>query len=349
LTQASYAAKVSAVEAVSRRLPSIADVAARAGVGESTVSRVLNGRTNVRPVTRERVLAAIRDLDYRPSAVARNLSLGRTMVVAVVVPFVTNLSAVERVRGIVSVLGRSQYDMTLFDLESEERQHRAFELLDRSDGLLVVSTRPADDDVQRLLSRLVPCVLVDGHHAALPSVVIDDVEGGALATRHLIALGHRQIALLGDTPPEFRFGWSRDRTIGYEKALSEARLPIRRELIREGTNSRRRATTIAHDLLRLPDRPTAIFAASDTQALGALEAARELGLRVPEDLSVVGFDDIEIASYANLTTVRQPLFESGRRGAELLLAALDGQPLHPHVETLGLELVVRGTTAPPPA
>src|SRR3954447_11084659 len=159
LTPASRTAMVVSVEAVSKRQPSIADVAARAGVGESTVSRVLNARSNVRPATRERVLAAIRDLDYRPSATARNLSLGRTMVIAVVVPFFTNPSAVERVRGIVSVLGRSRYDMTLFDLEAEERQHRAFELLDRSDGLLIVSTRPADADVRRLGGRHVPCVL----------------------------------------------------------------------------------------------------------------------------------------------------------------------------------------------
>jgi DNA-binding LacI/PurR family transcriptional regulator len=347
LTHTAHPAYGPIVEAVSRSSPRISDVAALAGVGKATVSRVLNGHVHVRPATRERVLEAIRALDYRPSATARNLAHGRTMVVVVIVPFFTNPSVVERVRGIVEALGRSPYDMMLFDLESEERQHRAFQLLDRSDGLLIVSTRPSEPDVELLRSGHVPCVLVDGHHASLPSVMIDDVAGGELATQHLIELGHRRIALIGDTPPEFRFGWNRDRTVGYEKALAAARLPIRRELIREGTRSRHRAARITEDLLRLPERPTAIFAASDTQALGALEAARELGVKVPEELSVVGFDDIDIASYAGLTTVRQPLFESGRRGAELLLHALEGHPHPPGVETLPLELVVRGTTAPP--
>jgi DNA-binding LacI/PurR family transcriptional regulator len=118
--------------------------------------------------------------------------------------------------------------------------------------------------------------------------------------------------------------------------------------VREGTPSRHVARSIAAELLGATEPPTAVFAASDTQALGVLEAARDLGLRVPDDLSVVGFDDIEIASYVGLTTVRQPLFESGRRGAELLLQSLDGERLPARRETLGLELVVRTTTAPPP-
>ena len=178
--------------------------------------------------------------------------------------------------------------------------------------------------------------------------MIDDVAGGELATRYLIELGHRRIAFIGDKPADpFRCQSSRDRTIGYERALAAAGIPVRPDYIREGTQSRHLARNIADELLRLPERPTAVFAASDVQALGVLEAARGLGIDVPEQLSVIGFDDIEIASYVGLTTVRQPLFESGRRGAELLLQALAGQPAPAHVETLPLDLVVRGTTRPP--
>jgi DNA-binding LacI/PurR family transcriptional regulator len=330
----------------------IADVAALAGVGEATVSRVLNGRANVRPATRDRVLEAIRSLDYRPSVVARNLSLGRTMAIAVVVPWFTNPSAVERVRGIVAALGASPYDVMLFDVESEERQHRTFQMLDRgdrADGVLIVSTLPPDPELDRLRAARVPCVLVDARHPMLPTVVVDDVEGGTIATRHLIELGHRRIAFIGDTPPEFRFDWSRDRTHGYERALERARIARRADYVREGTRDLHVARSIAIELLALDDRPTAIFAASDTQALGALEAARSLGIRVPEQLSVVGFDDVDAAGYVGLTTVRQPLFESGRRGGELLLRALAGRPLHAHTEVMSLELVVRGTTGPPPS
>ena len=330
----------------------IADVAAHAGVGVATVSRVLNGHANVRPATRDRVLDAIRTLNYRPSSVARNLSLQRTMVIGALLTWFTNPSAVQRVRGIVDGLNGSAYDLMVFDIESEDRQRRAFELFDRgdrADGLLVVSTNPPDLEVERINAAGLPCILVDGVHPSLPSIAVDDVAGGEMATRHLIELGHRRIALIGDPPPEFRFDWSRDRTRGYEQALSRAGIDVRPEYVREGTRLLHVARGIAAELLALPERPTAIFAASDTQAFGAIEAARALGIRVPEELSVIGFDDIEAAGYVGLTTVRQPLVESGRRGARLLLEVLAGHPVAPLHELLPLELIVRGTTGPAPA
>ena len=329
-------------------------MAARAGVGVGTVSRVLNGRAHVRPVTRAKVLEAIEALKYRPSPVARNLSLRRTHVIGVVVPFFTSPSAVERVRGVASVLAASPYDLMLFDIESEDHREHAFRLFDRgdrSDGLLLVSLVPPDDEVERLRSTRLPCVLVDAPHPAFPSVVIDDVRGGELATSHLIELGHRRIAFIGDKPPDpYRFASSRDRTRGYERALAAAGIEPRPDLVREGTQSHQVARGIAIDLLRLPQRPTAVFAASDAQALGVLEAARILSIRVPEELSVVGFDDVEVAAYIGLTTVRQPLFESGRRGAELLVQMLtdDDPPDKPSTEQLDVEVVVRTTTAAPP-
>lgn len=333
----------------------ISDVAARAGVAVGTVSRVLNGHANVRPVTRAKVLDAIEALRYRPSPLARNLSLRRTHVIGVVVPFFTSHSAVERVRGVASVLATSPYDLMLFDIESEAHREHAFRLFDRgdrSDGLLLLSLVPPDDEVERLRAAQLPCVLVDAPHSAFASIVIDDVRGGELATEHLIGLGHRHIAFIGDKPVDgFRFTSSRDRTRGYERALEQNGIELRREYVREGTHSHQVARGIAIDLLRLPRRPSAIFAASDVQALGVLEAARILGVRVPEELSVIGFDDVEVATYVGLTTVRQPLFESGRRGAELLLQLLPGSggtPVEPHVEQLELEVVVRSTTAPPP-
>jgi len=303
-------------------------------------------------LTQQRAVEAIRALNYRPSSVARSLSLQRTMVVAALLPWFTNPSAVQRVRGIVDGLSGSQYDLMVFDIESEDRQRRAFELFDhgdRADGLLVVSTLPPEAEVARLRAARLPCVLIDAVHPDFPSIAVDDVAGAEIATRHLIELGHRRIALIGDPPPEFRFDWSRDRTRGYERALVSAGIEVRPEYVREGTRLPHVARAIASELLSLPERPTAIFAASDTQALGALEAARALGIRVPDDLSVVGFDDIEVAAYVGLSTVRQPLLHSGRRGAELLLQALAGERVEPLRELLPLELVVRGTTGPAPA
>jgi LacI family transcriptional regulator len=343
------------LESLPNNPATINDVAARAGVGVGTVSRVLNGGAHVRPVTRAKVMEAIEALKYRPSPLARNLSLRRTLVIGVVVPFFTSPSAVERVRGVASILASSPYDLMLFDIESEDRREHAFRLFDRgdrSDGLLLLSLVPPDDEVERLRSARLPCVLVDAPHPAFPSVVIDDVRGGELATSHLIELGHRRIAFIGDKPPDpYRFASSRDRTRGYERALADAGIDSRPEYLREGTQRDHVARSIAIDLLRLPHRPTAVFAASDQQALGVLEAARILGIRVPEELSVVGFDDVEVAAYVGLTTVRQPLFESGRRGAELLLQMLGGnEPAgEPRTEQLPVEVVVRTTTAAPPA
>ena len=341
------------MESLPESSPTITDVAARAGVGVGTVSRVLNGRSNVRPVTRAKVLDAIEALKYRPSPLARNLSLRRTHVIGVVVPFFTSPSAVERVRGIASVLAASPYDLMLFDIESEDRREHAFRLFDRgdrSDGLLLLSLVPPEDEVERLQSVRLPCVLVDAPHPAFWSFVTDDVRGGELATTHLVELGHTRIAFVGDKPPDpYRFASTRDRTRGFERALAHAGIERRPEYVREGTPFHHVARSIAIDLLRLPQRPTAIFAASDTQALAVLEAARILGLRVPEELSVVGYDDVEVAAHVGLTTVRQPLFDSGRRGAELLLRMLTGDEAlgEPQTEQLPVEVVVRSTTAAP--
>jgi LacI family transcriptional regulator len=343
------------LEPLSERPVRIGDVAARAGVGVATVSRVLNGRAHVSAPTRERVLTAIRELDYRPSSLARNLSFRRTFVVGVVVPFLTRPSAVERVRGVVEVLAGSEYDLALFDVESEDRRRRAFELLgrvDRTDGLLVVSLIPDAAAVARLQAARIPCVIVDGAHPHLPHVVTDDVHGGELATRHLLELGHRRIAMIGDKPPDpYRLGGSRDRTAGYRRALASVGIVPPEGFIRIGTEMRHEAREIAESLLALPDPPTAIFAGSDFEALGVLEAAEARGIDVPGQLSVVGFDDIEIASYVGLTTVRQQLAESGRLGATMLLNALEGGPssdrVAPAIQQLDLELVRRRTTAPP--
>ncbi|MDQ3294730.1 MAG: LacI family transcriptional regulator, partial [Actinomycetota bacterium] len=180
----------------------IADVAATAGVGAGTVSRVLNDRPKVSPSTRARVLAAIEELEYRPNPLARGLSLGRCQTLGVVVPFFTHASAVERLRGIVAALRDSRYDLVLFNVESPVHRDEHFEALtrrDRADGLLVLSLPPPPDHLARLRAAGVPIVLVDATAPGVPCVVTDDVEGGRIATRHLLSLGHRDIAFIGDS------------------------------------------------------------------------------------------------------------------------------------------------------
>jgi LacI family transcriptional regulator len=330
----------------------IADVAAHAGVGAGTVSRVLNDSPRVSERTRARVLAAIEVLDYRPNPLAQGLSRGRCQTLGVVVPFFTHASAVERLRGVVAALDGSRYDLVLFNVESPVHRDEHFATLtrrDRADGLLVMSLPPPARSLARLVESRVPIVLLDSAGTGVPSVVTDDVEGGRLATRHLIDLGHRHIAFIGDEPDNpLGFTSSTARERGYHETMAAAGLAVGPGDVRHGPHVRTVARGMAEELLAGDGRPTAVFAASDTQALGVLEAARAAGLDVPGDLSVVGFDDIEVSSYAGLTTVRQPLFESGRIATELLLESLAAvDPLGESELRLDLELVVRQTTAGP--
>jgi LacI family transcriptional regulator len=329
----------------------IRDVAEYAGVGVGTVSRVLNENPSVSDATRQKVLAAIEALDYTPNPIARRLSLRKTLAIAVIVPFFTRPAFTERLRGIEYALADSEYDLILFNVETTTKRDAYFQNVprrERFDGLLIVSLSPRNGDVEHLLQAGVPTVLIDARHPRLSRVVINDVAGGRLATRHLIELGHRKVGFVGDwLENPFNFISSRDRYEGYRQALTEAGISFRAEYHRQGEHGREQARRMASDLLALPDPPTAIFAASDTQAFGVLEAAQDVGLDVPGDVSVIGYDDIEIAEHLHLTTVRQPLFASGVEGVELLLESIANPPPNPRRVLLPVELVVRGTTAPP--
>jgi len=329
------------------------DVAARAGVSKATASRVLNGNVSVAPETRDRVLTAMAELDYTPSTSARRLSFGRTLTISVVTTFLTRPQAAERLRGVDAVLSDSEFDLVIYNVESIEKRDqylRALAVAQRTDGLLVISLPLRDVDSERLASAAIPVVVIDAHAPAvegLPHVVGDDIGGGEAAARHLLELGHRRIAFVGDEfDNPFGFTSSRHRYIGYERALAAAGLAVEPQLVALGAHSRYEARELAGRLLSLDGRPTAVFAASDTQALGVISAAHGAGLRVPDDLSVVGYDDIEMAEYLGLTTIRQQLFESGRLGAELLIREIGSRSPVPPSIVLPPKVVVRGTTAP---
>jgi LacI family transcriptional regulator len=326
----------------------IARVAQEAGVGVGTVSRVINGSASVSEATRRRVLEVVAELGYEPNATARALSTGRTRSVGVIAPFFTRPSVIERLRGVAPMLAASGYQLVLFDVERPEQRTGVFRsVIGRVDGLLTISLAPPKGDLRRLAAAGIPIVLVDQAHEELPSVTVDDVEGGRLATQHLLELGHRWIAFAGDTADGVHgASASSRRCVGYQRALADAGMLVRPELVKLRPHGRA-AAEVARDLIELASPPTAVFAASDLQALAMIEAFEALGARVPDDLSVVGFDDVELARYAGLTTVAQPLEDSGTRGAELLLSALEGEDVLQARQHLSLELVVRGTTAPP--
>jgi DNA-binding LacI/PurR family transcriptional regulator len=342
------------VAAVAKKTVTIRDVAKQAGVSVATASRALNGKQVVNAQTRDRVLAVMQELDFRPSPAARRLSLGRTLTIGVVVSFLTRPQAAERLRGVDAVLTDSEFDLVIYNVESvSKRDHYLGTLAhsQRTDGLLVMSLPPPDGAAPGLSHAPVPVVFIDVHTpsvAPMPRVIGNDRAGAAVAARHLMGLGHRRIAFMGDALQDpFGFTSSRDREGGFREELSIAGISVPPWWTGHGAHGRYEARELALRILWEDDRPTAIFAASDTQALGVIAAARELGLHVPEDLSVIGYDDIEAADYVGLTTIRQRLFESGRRGAEMLLREIDQRSDEPPIDILTPELVFRATTAPP--
>lgn len=320
----------------------------------ATASRVLNRNELVNDETRRRVLQVMDELSFTPSHAARRLSLGRTLTISVVITFLTRPQAAERLRGVDAVLSDSEFDLVIYNVETVEKRDQYLTTLpvaQRTDGLLVISLPPSQEEVARLAAAAVPVVVIDAHAPgleALPRVVGDDIAGGELATRHLLELGHRRIGFVGDAfENPFGFTSGRDRYAGYERALASTGLSVQADVVALGAHGRYEARELGMRLLTSPDPPTAIFAASDTQALGIMAAARELGLRIPEDLSIIGYDDIEAADYVGLTTVRQQLFESGRSGAEILLKEIEKRSATVPLVSLAPSVVFRATTAAP--
>jgi DNA-binding LacI/PurR family transcriptional regulator len=267
--------------ALRARRTTIADVAAASGVGVGTVSRVINGAANVRETTRRAVLKVIDELGYRPSHLAASLSRGTARTVAIVVPHLTRPSAVMRLAGALAVLDEQGYDMIVCNVDTvEQRDHHLAALTrrHRADGVIVVSLRLSAAQLASFSRAGVPLVTVDAIAAGVPQTVTDDVAGGRLASEHLLSLGHRRIGFVGDTMrgaaavSGLGFIASQHRLGGYRQALAAAGVGYDPALVRRGPHGPANAEALTAELLALPDRPSAIFAASDTQAMGVLAA-----------------------------------------------------------------------------
>ncbi len=334
----------------------IRDVAREAGVSPGTASRALNNSPLVSESTRQAVLEAAKRLNYRPHILARRLSLGKTLTIAILAPFFTRPAFVARLQGIVQALQDTTYDLLIHNIDNLETRAQVFEQMLQTryvDGAIILSL-PLDEATKTIVRQsLIPLVLVDtpsGGDLPISQVMVDDVYGGYQATRHLISLGHRRIAFLGDrSDPRFEFTSSKHRYRGYLQALQQAEIEALPSYYLECEINREAARQAAQRLLDTTPPPTAIFAASDTQAFGVLEAARERGLHVPRDLSVIGYDDLEISDHIQLTTVHQQLVKSGVLGAQLLLQHLQ-DPTQPAIrKQLATTVIQRRTTAPPGA
>ncbi len=330
------------------------DVARHAGVSTAAVSYVINGGPRpTSPELRERVLSAIAELDYHPNSAARGLRGRRTNTIAFVTyDFLPNESFSSHYLGrMLTALTRElqlhEHYLLMFPLAIGDDPTPLRKMLksDRVDGIVLrfVQDAPHTDALlDVVLESETPCVCLErpGHERfGFPAVTYDDAEGGALATRHLVKLGHRRIAhLAGD----MRYATAQDRFSSYRLTLEQTGIDYDEELTAPAAWDTRIARDETHRLLALADPPTAIFAASDDMAFGALHAARDRGLRVPDDLSVVGFDDIPLAQQLTplLTTIRAPLDEMGVRAARLLSGQAKADP-EALVETRPVELIRR--------
>ncbi len=325
----------------------VADIARLAGVSAPTVSRVLNGQSGVALNTRQRVEAIIREHGYRRTANSEPAAI-----LELVFHALESLWALEIIRGVEQVARKHQVAVVLTEMEGRLTPGRAWTeqvLARRPMGVVAVFSGLTVQQQAQLASRSIPLVVLDPTGEPMhqtPSVGATNWSGGLAATRHLLDLGHRRIAMISG-PVDWLC--CRARLDGYRAAMDAARVPVDPDLVRVSTLYVEGGFRDGVELLNLPDPPTAIFAANDLQALGVYEAARQAGIRIPEDLSVVGFDDLSFTQWAGppMTTVRQPLVQMGAAAAELVLAVADGNPPENNRLELATTLVVRQSTAPP--
>lgn len=330
------------------------DVARKAGVSAATVSYVINdGPRGVSDEAREKVLKAIRALGYRPDRIARSLRLQEPFAIGVILPDTNWSYYAELARAIEAVAFEkgSPVSVGYSSFESEREVQYVERLLsERAAGVIWVPSTADPRVVQRLRSHGVPLVVLERRVVGeddLPTILVDNFRGAYLATEYLIHLGHKRI---GHITRENELSDTSEKLAGYREALQDNRVPIDESLIRRGGVDQAAGRLCALDLLHQRPAPTAIFAYNDISAIGVLRAAFECGIDVPQNLSVVGFDDIKEASFTcpSLTTVAQPKSELGRMGAELLFQLIDGeQPEQSKPITAGVSVVARESTANP--
>jgi LacI family transcriptional regulator len=315
--------------------PTIDDIARLAGVSKATVSRVLNHKPDVDPTTRDRILRIVEEQGFIPSIAASGLARGRSRLIGVLIPsfawpFIPDIMA-----GVAHTIGTTDYELITYSINDRIRDNNHVDIIDRilatklTAGLLAIYPGPSSQHLARLHHQDFPVVVIDDQDQPpnVPWVGIDNRTAGYVATRHLIQLGRRRIAHIQGP---MKFLCSRERCEGYRQALQDAGLPIVPDLMLEGNFAPTGGRAAANTLFSLPleQRPDAIFTANDQTAYGVLAAAEEYGIHIPQDVALVGFDDLasttaHIDVRPELTTIRQPFYEMGQRAIELLLSMLE--------------------------
>lgn len=322
----------------------IKDVATAAGVSVATVSRVLNGSERVRDQTRQRVLDAARDLDYVPNETARSLIRKQTQMIGVLLPDVHGEFFAQVIQGLDAEARVRGYHLLVSSSHSDEAEAQAIirALRSRVDGFAIMWPRPDTQFLDALLPPDTPAMLLnaDPDASTFPALAVDNRGGAYAAVRHLVEHGHERIAFLSGEPNNRD---ARERRTGYRLATRDLDVDTDPELVLDGDFMQEAGHAATDSLLHLDPRPTALFAANDAMAMGALRGLDKAGLRVPDDLALVGFDDIPTAQYVAppLTTVRVPARKLGHRAMQCLLARIDGNPINDAPNTLDTTLVIR--------
>ncbi|TWI49831.1 transcriptional regulator, LacI family [Pseudoduganella flava] len=335
-----------------RKASKLSEVAKIAGVSPITASRAIRGVGYVSEAARERIMAAAAQLNYTPDMLARRMRGDKSNLIGVFVNNYGSMVLHEITRMISSEARARGYDILLFNAERFDNPARTgtVEMLSKlCDGLLLVMPNGADRYLESLEQHSVPAVLVnfDARPVRLPVVAIENRMGARAAVEHLLALGHRRIGFIGGTP---HTGQSGERELGYKDALHAAGLRVDAALVESGAFAQAPGNAAAQRLLALPRPPTAIFAANDEMAYGAIDAVHSRGLQVPRDVSVIGFDDIPLSSHVfpPLTTMRQPLAALATQAVSDVVALIQGAGVTSARTAFPMELVIRQSTGPAP-
>jgi LacI family transcriptional regulator len=307
---------------MSKSPATIYNIAAEAGVSSATVSRVLNGSPKVTQETRLRVMEVIKRLEFVPKAEARARALKRNYRIGILVPFFTAPSFVQRLRGAATALP-TNCELIIYTVNSTDRLDgylASLPLTGNLDGLIIMSLGIKEEQAQHLSNHHLETVLIEYPQTGFSTVEINDFHGGKMAAEYLVEKGHRRIAFVGDANlPEYAIHPISQRLQGFRQKLNEVGIPLPDDYVRLASYSLEQARQVASELLNLSIPPTAIFAATDLQAMGVIMVARQMGLHIPGDLAVMGFDNLDMAELMELTTIQQPLDDSGRVAVELLL------------------------------
>lgn len=308
----------------------IYDIAREANVGIGTVSRVLNNSANVTSQTRERVITVARKLNYQPHAFAQALARKRSNTLSAIIPFFTNYFFIEVLQGVQETLTSLGYDLIIHGANNQEQVD---EYLQRSmrkgrvDGTLLFSLELSEKNAEEILERKIPLVLVDTFHPKFDSIRVDNAMGAKIATEHLLSLGHRSIGMINanlkSTP-------AKERLSSFRRTITEHGLQLSEDLIVNSSDTKNdgfNRESGYHSMKEIIERgtplPSAFFVSSDIQAIGVLAALRESGIRVPEDMAIVSFDDVELAKNFDLTTMSQPMFKMGELAVKKMLERIE--------------------------